>query len=464
MNREKKLIKNTIILTIGTICTKGILFLMTPFFTRWLSQEDYGTFDLISTYIALLIPLTSLEIGHAAFRLLMNDEKNEEKVITSSLFITLLSCLIAIIIIVIAGIIYKPINNCFLELLVLAISQIIFTVMSMIVRGLKKTSKYAISNIIFCFFMILFVTIFVRICNLALKGIILGYGLGYFIANLYLFYQLKNIKWKKIKNIKRNTITEMLKFSIPLIPCDISWWIMNVSDRTIISIFLGSKSNAIISVAHKIPNICQNFFNVFHLSWQENAIETLNDDDKDEYYTKIMNNMLQIIISISILILSCNFLIFKYLFTKNYYSGYYQVPIMIISIVISMLAQFFGSIYIATMNSKKSGYTTIISAVVNIIIHLVLIKYIDLYASSISTLISYFLLLLIRYIDVNKTMKINFNKKSIYLFILLIYISISAYINSNLLNIINLVLAFIIFIQTNKNYIKIIFNKVVMQK
>ena len=106
MNREKKLFKNTIILTIGTICTKGILFIMTPFFTRWLSQEDYGVFDLITTYIALLIPLTSLEIGHASFRLLM-DNRNKENIITSSIFITFISCILSSFLIIIICILYK---------------------------------------------------------------------------------------------------------------------------------------------------------------------------------------------------------------------------------------------------------------------------------------------------------------------------------------------------------------------
>ena len=331
----------------------------------------------------------------------------------------------------------------------------------MIIRGLKKTLTYATSNIIFSIFMIIFVIIFVNQMDMGLSGMLLGYGLGYLIADIFLFYNLRNIKWKNINNISKSTIIEMIKFSVPLIPCDISWWIMNVSDRTIISLFLGPTSNAIISVAHKIPNMCQSFFSVFHLSWQENAIETLNDGDKDKYYTKIMNKMLSFIISLSIIVLSCNFIIFDYIFTQNYFDGYYQVPIMIVSIIVSMLAQFLGGIYIATMNSKKSGITTVISAIVNIVIHLILIKYIGLYASSISTLISYLILFLMRFFDINKTIKISFNKHSIFLSIFLLYFVISVYVNIFLLNIINLIFAFTIFLFINKNYIKKILKKVV---
>lgn len=265
--------------------------------------------------------------------------------------------------------------------------------------------------------------------------------------------KLKCAKDFKIKNIDKNKIREMLKYSIPLIPCDISWWIMNVSDRTIVSIVLGTTSNAILSVANKIPNICQNIFNVFHLSWQENAIETLKDDDKGKYYVHIINNMLQIITSICIVILSMNFFIFEYIFTEEYYTGYYQVPILILSIIASMLAQFLGSLYIANMESKKSGKTTILAAILNIFVHLTLIRYIKLYAATISTLISYIFLFIIRYVDINKKIKLKFERKSVILIICLSYFIIFSYLNIKYINYINTLIAILIFIYTNKEYI-----------
>ena len=129
----------------------------------------------------------------------------------------------------------------------------------------------------------------------------------------------------------------MLKYSLPMIPNTLSWWIVDASDRTIVSSILGSSTNAILAVAHKIPNLCQTIFSVFHMSWQENATETINDKDRDKYYSSIMNNMFVILTSICILILSGNFIIFKVLFTEEYFAAYYQVPILMVSIVLSTI-------------------------------------------------------------------------------------------------------------------------------
>ena len=68
------LAKNTILLSIGTFMTKGLSFIMVPIFSRWLSTEDYGTFDLLCTYVTLLIPLIGLASNEALFRFSM-DEK-----------------------------------------------------------------------------------------------------------------------------------------------------------------------------------------------------------------------------------------------------------------------------------------------------------------------------------------------------------------------------------------------------
>ena len=71
MSREGTLLKNTSILAFGTICTKGIMFFMTPLYTIWLSVGDYGTFDLITTYAGLATPFVTFAVGEALFRFML---------------------------------------------------------------------------------------------------------------------------------------------------------------------------------------------------------------------------------------------------------------------------------------------------------------------------------------------------------------------------------------------------------
>lgn len=460
-NRSEKLVKNTAILTFGKICTRGIMFIMTPLFTRWLSQSDYGTFDLIVTYITFLMPIITLECAEAVFRHLLDakEERDKKSIITNAVVIDLIGFIICILITAILAISFEQIRNVAVYFVILLISETVNTLMTMILRGLKMIPTYTIANIVYVVAMIISVTILVKFMNLGLAGIILGYSIGYLVSSIFIIIRSKFLQYVSFKCFDKLMAKRMLKYSLPMIPNTLSWWIVDASDRTIVSSILGSSTNAILAVAHKIPNLCQTIFSVFHMSWQENATETINDKDRDKYYSSIMNNMFVILTSICVLILSGNFIIFKVLFTEEYFSAYYQVPILMMSIVLSMLAQFIGGIYVAKMESKTNGTTTIIAAIINIIVHLALINFIGLYAATISTLVAYISLFIIRYVKVKKEINLKFSKSSYIAAIALIYMVIINYINNMVLNIANVAVAFIYFFIVNKDNMRKIINK-----
>ena len=87
MSRIKDLTKNTLIITIGRISTQFITFLLLPLYTSLLSTEEYGTVDLITTLVQLIIPITSLMIDQGVFRYLLNckDEKSIKKIVSNGL-------------------------------------------------------------------------------------------------------------------------------------------------------------------------------------------------------------------------------------------------------------------------------------------------------------------------------------------------------------------------------------------
>ena len=91
MNRSRELTKKTLIITIGKVSTQFVTFLLLPLYTTLLSTEEYGTVDLITTLIQLLIPIVSLMIDQSVFRYLLNCETdiNRKRTISSAFFILL---------------------------------------------------------------------------------------------------------------------------------------------------------------------------------------------------------------------------------------------------------------------------------------------------------------------------------------------------------------------------------------
>ena len=109
MSREKALVKNTAIITIGKVCTQLITFFLLPVYTAMLSTAEYGTVDLLNTLISLLLPIITFQIEQAVFRnLLDNREKieNQKSAITTTLVIvTLQSFLYLILFLIISPLI-----------------------------------------------------------------------------------------------------------------------------------------------------------------------------------------------------------------------------------------------------------------------------------------------------------------------------------------------------------------------
>ena len=67
MSRESSLIKNSVVLAVGTFFPKFVAIITLPLLTGYLTQEEYGYYDLISTLVSLLLPVATLQIQSAAF-------------------------------------------------------------------------------------------------------------------------------------------------------------------------------------------------------------------------------------------------------------------------------------------------------------------------------------------------------------------------------------------------------------
>lgn len=453
MSRESKLMKNTAILGIGAIFSKGLVFLMIPFFSRWLSVDDYGNFDLYSTYITLLIPFMTLSSGEAIFRFLIDADKNEEKkqIITNGLLIFGIGNAVTIAI-AMTYFIQSSKNIaipfcCFL--FCEAMNQFALTYL----RGIKQLTLYTICNIMSMVGIAVFVTLFVKLLSLGLAGMLYGYATGYLISSIYALTATKFHSYIDLKTIESREVKELVKYSAPLIPNAISWWIVNASDRTIINMFLGSVANGIYAIAYKVPSLCTTLFSVFNISWQENVSSAINDEDRETYFTKIFTNMTKILISICVCILSIDFILFHYIFADKYFEGMNYVPILITSCIFTVISQFFGGIFIGLKEPKYNGGTSVMAAIVNIVTHLLLIKVCGLYAAALSTIISFAVLCIVRYVIIRKRFSFSFDKKILLYIFIYCYFIVMHYLDIMIFNWFNILIAGCIFLYVNKEFV-----------
>ena len=452
MSKSDSLIRNTAILTIGTLFTKVLSFIVIPLFSKWLSVEDYGTFDLYSTYIMLLIPVLTLSCGEAVFRFLIDTKNDDERnrIVSSGTGIIVIGILIGVI----------GVSIFLQESRLIKISLIIYLTMEIInnyllsyVRGEKTLMIYAQASILTMVGYAVFVTLTVYFWKMGLTGILFGYGAAYGLSNLFIVVRSGFLSRLRIDKVKKSTIQELLRYSTSLIPNTISWWIMNVSDRTILNWVLGAATQGVYSIACKIPSLCSTLFGVFQLSWQQSVSETINDDDKEVFYNQVLNNLICTISSICIGVLSVNFIMFDYIFDPKYANAYWHSGLLIPATAMSSVAAYLGGIFIGQKDTKSNGSTTMMTAVINVAVHLALIRFIGVYAASVSTVAGYAVLIAVRWLKISRTIKLRINKKTgIVLLLFAYYIGIQYY-RCNVLEIVNIVAAVVIFAAVNRAFI-----------
>ena len=411
MSRQKDLAKNTAILTVGKVCTQCISFFLLPLYTAILSAEDYGTFDLFVTYATLLLPLINWQLDQGLFRFMLDyrGNKDEQKKLFSTL---LLSSTVQNIIYVVLFICIEPflkIENAYF-LLLYVVLQVYNALFLQFVRGLGYSIKYTIASFISASATTVLNVIALVFLRMGLQGLFVSTLTAQLLTLVYLVISSRSWEYFSLKKARIGTFKKVGTYSIPLIPNNLAWWVVNASDRTIISHFLGTAANGIYSVANKFPNVFINFYNILNLSWTETVSLHYNDEDRDEFLTDTMTSLVKLFVAACLGIVACMPFVFPIMVNTKYSAAYNQILILMYAMLFRVLVGLYSCVYVAQRNAKKIAYTSISAAIINITVDLILINKIQVFAASLSTLIAFLSMFIVRYIDVNKDVHMRIKK------------------------------------------------------
>ncbi|GHU06813.1 hypothetical protein FACS189431_0340 [Alphaproteobacteria bacterium] len=456
MSKEKQLVKNIIIISVSKVFTSLFSFLLLPLYTNYLSTSEYGIVDLVITYGALIAPIAMLRMEIAVFRWLVDARKNSDdtKHIISSALQLLMICLLMF------TAIYLVVNLCvtipyWQYILFYVLSMALSSVMLQTSRGVGKTVDYAIGSIITGLFTITSSLILIMWLGWKADGVLLGMTLGFLAGVIFVVIRMKLHKLIVRGNDKRAMQKELLKFSLPMVPNSLSWWIVNASGRTIISSVIGVAANGIYAVATKFSVIAYSLYSIFDLSWSESAALYIDAPDRDKFFSNVMNKIVSVFGSICVMILAFVPLVFPLFVANDFAEALLYIPLLMFGIFGDIMVKAYGNIYIAKKMSKKVMTTTIASAIINIVINLALIWFIGIWAAAISTVTSYFIMVIYRHYDVQKYVKITY-EKGIFVKIIALFALASAfyYYNTLLTNIIGVVVITSFAILLNHNILK----------
>ena len=431
MNRSHELTKNTFIITVGRISTQFISFLLLPLYTSLLSTEEYGTVDLITTLVQLFIPVVSVMIDQGVFRFLLNceTEQQKKKTVSGAFFLLTLSCLLVTVVFFIIQLFYK--NEYTIWLLLILIVTAYSNLFLQVARGLKHTSDYALGSFVCSVSTIVLNVLCIAHWHMGAKGMLIATFAGNAICCVFVFLKLRIGRYIELSGIDKELIKNELKYSFPLVPNQLSLWVMNSSDRLIVTFILGTAANGVLAITHKFPAIFLTMFNIFLLAWHETGAVHYFDEDRDAFFTEMINKIISIFASLCLAVIVVLPIVFDLLVKSSFSEAYYNIPIYLIASMLNVVIGLLGVVYVATKKTAEIAKTTIIAAIINIVTNFALINIIGLYAASISTLIGYLLTLIYRVIDTKKYLKIKYEIGNIARMLMVIGIACVIYYYNN---------------------------------
>ena len=461
MSRESKLAKNTFILSIGTFLPKLASFITLPILTGYLTHREMGTYDLIIIMESLFLPTVTFQIQTAAFRFLIDargDLKKVKEIVTSITAFTVPISLAALIVL------YMCLGNVDSTVRILIclyfLTDQLVNVARQICRGLNDNLVYSISAIISSLGKMIFAVICVYWMRAGLKGTVIALFMSVLFSLVYLIFSAKLYLYISPAAFSKDKLTEMLRYSWPMVPNCMSSWVMRVSDRLVVNFFMGVEAYAVYAVANKIPSLLNIAQNTFTMAWQENATVVSKDKDASEYYSSMFRVMFDLMAGFFGLLIAVTPILFKLLIRGDYGAAYYQIPILFMGMFFYSMSMFLGGIYVAYKESKSVGVTTTAAAACNLIVDIATIRWIGLYAASGSTLVSYLFLFIFRSIDVQRIVKVRYKLRHVLAVTgIMLTESILCYQQSMVLNLVNLVLGSIVFVVINKSFVRTVIAK-----
>ena len=407
MDKYKKLLSNTLILSIGTFSSKLLVYFLMPLYTAILSTEQYGTADLITNAANLLIPFCCIGITHGVFRFAADEDENNKVVFSSGVTVLLLAS--AAFLLVSPLISFIPYFESYAWLIAFyVISSNFHTLSKEYIRAKGRMKLYAVQSILGTALVIAFNLLFLIPMNMGVTGYVLSVAVSDAVGTLFLIAYARLYRDFSFKFVSKIKIKEMLKYSLPMMPTTVIWWITNVSDRFIVTAVCGSAENGLYSAAYKIPTIIALVAGVFNEAWQLSAISESKDKDEISNFFSAVFERYQ-----AILFLGCSMLIpftplaTRILLNESYFTAWMFMPVLLVATVFSSLVTFIGTIYTVKKKTVMSLITAAVGAGLNIVLNLIMIPSMGAQGAGIATAISYFVVFALRAIHSKKFMPFN---------------------------------------------------------
>lgn len=400
MNTKNKVLENSFFYVFSSLLTKAIAFFLLPVYTFYLTPEDYGIINLMNSFNEVALFVVGFSLYSAAIRFYTDykDDRVKLKRFYGTIFLFIF----------ISGIVFAALGFIFNRLLIswlfksisfypivlISLLTLIFFSLHIlhqfILQGMQQGKKLTVINLSVFGLQISLNLYLIIVLKLGALGILLAT----FIINVgYFIYIVLDLKRNNLITfcIDINILKEALKYSIPIMPHDLSTQIASFASRVFINqsgtiglvglYGVASQMGALIDSIQTSVNqaFAPWFFNSVHNVTGERKIEIIN------FSTFLL--FIYTFIYLGIGLFSQEVILL--MTTEKYVQAWTVIPIFVVAYSIKSIYYFYINILLYYKEAaRKIFFSTIAGSLTDIILASILVPIWGIYGGAISFLIA----------------------------------------------------------------------------
>ena len=453
-----QLLSNTFLFALGNFGSKFLVFLLVPLYTNTLTTTEYGISEILLTGTNLIIPFVSLSIQDATLRFALDKRNNRGEVIINTIIILIIGSVSLCLFFPLIRL-YQPLADWSCYFIVISIVYMIRNAFSVYVKADGKSKLFAVDSIIYTILLIILNIIFLTVFKCGLKGYLLATILSSIFSIIILTIYGEILTNCTFNHINKKLMRNMIKFSLPMILNNVSWWIINSSDKVMIEYFMTVDDSGIYSVAAKMPSLIVAVTSIFNQAWVISSVSEYDTTKDGNFFSNVFNVFNAVIVLFTSLIIYIIKPFMPIYVGLSFVSCWKYVPLLLLGSIFQSYATFFGATYTSAKKNITVMSTTFFAAVINIILNIILIPAIGIQGAVIATVAAYFTVFVFRMIDSQKYIKFSIDFTQIGLSIIILTIQCFITIIDYNIYVISVICIFLLLI-VNRCTLKFIINKI----
>jgi len=400
------LVKDTAIFAVGKFGSKIILFILVPLYTNFLTAEEYGVAELVFTLSQIIVPIISLMIFDGIMRFGLSKGAKKENVLLIGALITLADAIIGLIVVYFSSF-YSPIAEWRWYLYWNILLYIAYNVELNYMKANDHNLMFSIVSILQTLVIGISSVVLLAVFHMGVQGYLLASNISFLIAFVFCFI-FEHI-WAGLRRatFDKSLLIEMIKYSAPLAINNISWGVVQSSDKFMLEYMIGQNALGLYTLASKIPSLINVFISIFQQSWGISSIREVESTNDRTFYKNVLT-VYYISIFFACIFLNSIMKPFIRIYVANDFGESWRfVPLLLVSAAFSAISVYYGGLYGAIKKSVNSMNTMMVAAFLNIVLNYVLINMFGVIGAAVSTLISYIVLTILRVLDMNRYLRID---------------------------------------------------------